>query len=180
MAFDEVRPQTLQASSRSRHCSSLGASLVATCQRLRGRTEASRSWTRNPPSVWRRLRFDLDGGGRCDHAHVLSLFGKAGKGRLVEGGGDKDVRERAVHDLGPECPVYVPTQGDDPAESSDTVPFERPLVGGGEVVSYRRAAGVGVLDDHRRAKPVSEKLSPCGTDKLVTSCQAASASSRFR
>ena len=32
MAFDEVSPQTLQASSRSRHCCSLGASSVATFQ----------------------------------------------------------------------------------------------------------------------------------------------------
>ena len=133
MAFDEVRPQTLQASSRSRHCWSLGASLVATCQLAGAERKPSRSWTRNPPSVWRRLRFNLAAGLGLDQAHVLSLLGKAGKGLLVEGRRHEDIRERALDDLGPECSVYVPTQGDYAAEGSDTVAFERPLVGGGEV-----------------------------------------------
>ena len=166
MAFDEVRPQTLQASSRSRHSRSVGDRLVATCQVSGNDRKLSRSCTRKPPSVWRRLRSRRDGAG-LRSPHVLALFGKARQRGILEGGGDEDVGERAGHYLVGKCPVHRTAQSDDPAESRDPIAVERPLKGRREVVRDRGPARIGVFHYRRRAKPVSVAQA-VGPDEFVS------------
>ena len=166
MAFDEVRPQTLQASSKSRHCCSLGTSLVATCQLAGTERKASRSWTRNPPSVWRRLRFDpvkaaAPRSRGCSFASRQSGRGplrqtRAPQGRLRAGSRRSWLR------------------GPRPRARSRRLSRRKRRHGPPRAPSGRRwrgrlrppSAGVGVLDDHRRRHP-GGKAQPVGPDELV-------------
>ena len=108
-------------------------------------------------SHWRR---------RAYHPHVLAPFAKVGQRRLVEGRGNQDVRERAVHDRGPDRLIDMPAKCDDAAEGRDTVGLERPLVSGRKRVRHSHATGVGVLDDHCASEAVRE-AHPVRTDQLV-------------
>ena len=99
MALDEVRPQTLHASSRSRHCCSLGASLVATCQRLGRRSESVAFLDKEAPVDLAKAESDARRKRCCDHPHVLPLGGEMGQGTVVERGRDEEVCERALDDL---------------------------------------------------------------------------------
>ena len=113
MAFDEVRAQTRQASSRSRHCSSLGESLVTTRQRLGTRSDPVRLLDEEATVDLAQTKAPMRRGRRRDHSHVLPLVGEAGEGDLVEAGGDQDVCERALEDLFREQAVDVAAERHD-------------------------------------------------------------------
>ena len=87
-------------------------------------------------------------GAWIDYFHEAKIFlgGELGFGGFVEGGGGDDFEEELVHFFGG-FGVDGTIDADHAAEGRDGIAFEGALVGFGESLPGRGAAGIGVLDD---------------------------------
>ena len=167
IAFDFTCPQMRHASSRSRHCSGVGATLVTTRQSLRVAAKWCGACTRKPPEIWRTSSVSAPGAG----ASRMRVFLRLLLQRLDRAG----VVARRDHDVGLRAGdhpldgrrVDRPVERDDAAERGPLVAFERTLVGG------RRGR-------RRRATPhgfACLMIAQAGrSPRSCTSCHAASAS----
>ena len=168
MAFDEVEAADPPGKLEIAPLLVGRASLVATRQSAGGDRKLSGSWTRKPPSIWRRLELGPATAAARRSRACSCAWPRSGQGPPSSNGGrDEDIGERALDDLLRERlgrrdrsvrrSRRRPRPDRRPAPVRSAVPRSS---------AYRNPARVRVLHDHRR-RQVAGEAEPVRAGELV-------------
>ena len=153
MAFEDVRAQTSQASSRVAP-RVLGGHHLRNSSPFGSRRQEPVSLLDEVPAVdltQHETRLSRRLG--SERAHVLSFAREESESVLGVTARHEDVSQRVRHDLLGERQIDIPREGNYPAEGGERIGLERTPVSGGDVAGisfHRRPTRVGVLHDGRR------------------------------